>query len=152
MPACSPRRHWISHSTAWFCAWNVAGTLPSGQPHKLRPAGEGFDLKAIMDDPEVTTKISIGDGGFDLEPKTFGLGFTQQRIYLPNRSRLAARVEGKSSLARLGVGVHVTARRSMRDSVTTQKPPKTSAYRSSSKSSTSAARRSSWTSACPSAN
>jgi dCTP deaminase len=27
----------------------------------------------------------------------------------PHRSRLAARVEGKSSLARLGIGVHVTA-------------------------------------------
>src|SRR5260370_38238383 len=39
----------------------------------------------------------------------FVLGFTQQRIYLPNSSRLAARVEGKSSLARLGVGIHVTA-------------------------------------------
>jgi len=89
--------------------WNVPGSFPSGQPNKLRPAGEGFDLKAIMDDPKVTTKISIGDGGFDLEPKTFALGFTQQRIYLPNRSRLAARVEGKSSLARLGVGIHVTA-------------------------------------------
>jgi dCTP deaminase len=89
--------------------WNVPESLPCGQSHKIRPAGEGFDLKAIMDDPKVTTKISIGDGGFDLEPKTFALGFTQQRIYLPNRSRLAARVEGKSSLARLGVGIHVTA-------------------------------------------
>jgi dCTP deaminase len=89
--------------------WNVPESLPSGHPKKLRPAVEGFDLKAIMDDPKVTTKISIGQAGFDLEPKTFALGFTQQRIYLPNRSRLAARVEGKSSLARLGVGVHVTA-------------------------------------------
>jgi dCTP deaminase len=89
--------------------WNTPQPLPSGQPNKLRPAGEGFDLKAIMDDPRSTTKVVIGSAGFDLEPKTFALGFTQQRIYLPNRSRLAARVEGKSSLARLGVGVHVTA-------------------------------------------
>jgi dCTP deaminase len=89
--------------------WNIPRPLPSGQPNKLRPAGEGFDLKAIMDDPKSTTKVVIGSEGFDLEPKTFALGFTQQRIYLPNRSRLAARVEGKSSLARLGVGVHVTA-------------------------------------------
>jgi dCTP deaminase len=28
---------------------------------------------------------------------------------LPHTARLAARVEGKSSLARLGLGVHVTA-------------------------------------------
>jgi dCTP deaminase len=32
-----------------------------------------------------------------------------EQIQLPHRSRLAARVEGKSSLARLGLGVHVTA-------------------------------------------
>jgi len=32
-----------------------------------------------------------------------------ERIQLPPASRLAARVEGKSSLARLGLGVHVTA-------------------------------------------
>jgi len=32
-----------------------------------------------------------------------------QKIQLPHRSRIAARVEGKSSLARLGLGVHVTA-------------------------------------------
>jgi dCTP deaminase len=32
-----------------------------------------------------------------------------ERIQLPPSSRLAARVEGRSSLARLGLGVHVTA-------------------------------------------
>jgi dCTP deaminase len=37
------------------------------------------------------------------------LGWTRERIQLPPRSRLAARVEGKSSLARLGLGIHVTA-------------------------------------------
>jgi dCTP deaminase len=89
--------------------WNDPRPLPSGQLYKLRPAGEGFDLKAIMDDPGATTKVPISASGFDLEPRMFVLGFTQERIYLPNRSRLAARVEGKSSLARLGVGVHVTA-------------------------------------------
>jgi dCTP deaminase len=39
----------------------------------------------------------------------FLLGWTLEKVQLPHRSRLAARVEGKSSLARLGVGVHVTA-------------------------------------------
>jgi hypothetical protein len=32
-----------------------------------------------------------------------------ERVKLPHRSRLAARVEGKSSMGRLGLGVHVTA-------------------------------------------
>ncbi len=35
--------------------------------------------------------------------------WTIEKIWLPHRSRLGARVEGKSSLARLGIGVHVTA-------------------------------------------
>ncbi|MGD0511380.1 MAG: hypothetical protein ABSA33_06095 [Candidatus Micrarchaeaceae archaeon] len=34
---------------------------------------------------------------------------TEENIELPIHSRLAARVEGKSSLARLGIGIHVTA-------------------------------------------
>jgi dCTP deaminase len=89
--------------------WNDPVPLPPGQSHKLRPSSKEFDLKTIMDDPMTTTKVPIGPQGFDLEPRMFVLGFTQQRIYLPNRSRLAARVEGKSSLARLGVGIHVTA-------------------------------------------
>jgi dCTP deaminase len=89
--------------------WNDPDPRAPGTVHELRPASAGFDLKQIMDDPLATTKVAIGQDGFHLEPKVFILGFTQQRIYLPNRSRLAARVEGKSSLARLGVGIHVTA-------------------------------------------
>jgi dCTP deaminase len=89
--------------------WNDPDPSASGPIQELRPAAAGFDLKRIMDDPSATTKIPIGQEGFHLEPRVFILGFTQQRIYLPSRSRLAARVEGKSSLARLGVGIHVTA-------------------------------------------
>ena len=44
-----------------------------------------------------------------LRPKSFVLGWTAEKLSIPTRSRLAARVEGKSSLARLGVSVHVTA-------------------------------------------
>ena len=36
-------------------------------------------------------------------------GWTIEKIQLPHTSRIAARVEGKSSLARIGIGVHVTA-------------------------------------------
>jgi dCTP deaminase len=32
-----------------------------------------------------------------------------ERVKLPNYSHICARVEGKSSLARLGLGIHVTA-------------------------------------------
>jgi len=56
-----------------------------------------------------TEIVDIGSSHFDLQPKEFILGWTRERIKLPHRARLAARVEGKSSLARLGLGVHVTA-------------------------------------------
>jgi dCTP deaminase len=44
-----------------------------------------------------------------MEPGMFLLGWTVEKIQLPHTSRIAARVEGKSSLARIGIGVHVTA-------------------------------------------
>lgn len=47
--------------------------------------------------------------GYALKPTSFLLAWTTETIQLPNRSRLAARVEGKSSLARLGIGIHITA-------------------------------------------
>src|SRR5258708_6917479 len=37
------------------------------------------------------------------------LGWTEENVELPIEARLAARVEGKSSLARLGIGIHITA-------------------------------------------
>jgi dCTP deaminase len=47
--------------------------------------------------------------GYILEPGDFILGWTEEYIDLPTQSRIAARVEGKSSLARLGIGIHITA-------------------------------------------
>lgn len=49
------------------------------------------------------------DGSFILQPKKFALGITRERIGLPKESKLAARVEGRSTLARLGLVVHLTA-------------------------------------------
>src|SRR5262245_41063270 len=48
-------------------------------------------------------------GGYVLEPGTLMLGWTVEKLKLPPAARIAARVEGKSSLARIGLGVHVTA-------------------------------------------
>ncbi len=90
--------------------WREPGSDPSGQPIKLRPSGPGFNLRTMMADPQYSAGIAIDpQHGFDLGPRTVVLGYTQQKNYPPNQSRIAARVEGKSSLARLGVGVHVTA-------------------------------------------
>jgi len=49
------------------------------------------------------------DGSIILRPRDFILAVTAERVNFPREHRLAARVEGRSSLARLGVGVHVTA-------------------------------------------
>lgn len=49
------------------------------------------------------------DGSVCIAPRDFILAITEETIHLPPESRLAARIEGRSSLARLGLGIHVTA-------------------------------------------
>lgn len=49
------------------------------------------------------------DGTFILPPNKFVLGITRERVELPRKSKIAARVEGRSTLARLGLVVHLTA-------------------------------------------
>ncbi len=56
------------------------------------------------------TEVPLGDDGtVVIRPQELLLGITHEWIELPIPSRLAARVEGRSSLARLGLGIHVTA-------------------------------------------
>jgi len=52
-------------------------------------------------------KVNVS--GYELRPHAFLLAWTHEYIELPINSRIAARVEGKSSLARLGIGIHITA-------------------------------------------
>jgi dCTP deaminase len=47
--------------------------------------------------------------GYALEPAAFLLAWTRETITLPITSRLTARVEGKGSLTRLGLGVQLAA-------------------------------------------
>jgi dCTP deaminase len=49
------------------------------------------------------------NGQFRIDPGIFYLAPTHETVTLPIKSKLAARVEGKSSLARLGLVVHMTA-------------------------------------------
>jgi len=46
-------------------------------------------------------------GAFKLEPNHLVIGKTYEQFEIP--LHLAARIEGKSSLARMGLGVHITA-------------------------------------------
>jgi len=58
---------------------------------------------------EITHAEKIPASGFLLHPNVLTLGWTSEYVALDLETRIAARVEGKSSLARLGLGVHVTA-------------------------------------------
>jgi dCTP deaminase len=60
-------------------------------------------IKALTDNEEIDPVR-----GYPLERDTLVLGWTKEYIDL-KQSRLAARVEGKSSLARLGLSIHLTA-------------------------------------------
>jgi dCTP deaminase len=73
----------------------------------LDPAVDGYDYSEAI--TEVTEAATIGNEGYVVEPGVLVLMWTREYIKLPSQSRIAARVEGKSSLARLGLGVHVTA-------------------------------------------
>ena len=65
-----------------------------------------IDVRA--DQPELTELVEIGgDDPFILHPGEFVLGSTFERVQLPND--LVARLEGKSSLGRLGLLIHSTA-------------------------------------------
>jgi len=82
-------------------------TVSPGKQMLFRPETPDYDFKALMEQHGET--VLIPPDGHEVRPGEFYLGWTIEAIQLPYRSRIAARVEGKSSLARLGLGVHVTA-------------------------------------------
>jgi dCTP deaminase len=57
----------------------------------------------------LSDELIIGSDGFILHPNKFILGWTLEKVTLPMMARVSARVEGKSSLARLGLLIHFTA-------------------------------------------
>lgn len=71
------------------------------------PATDGYKYTDAANALSETREIEAE--GFVINPKVFVLGWTEESVELPIEARLAARVEGKSSLARLGIGIHITA-------------------------------------------
>lgn len=65
-----------------------------------------IDIAQVPEDHTELVDSADNDGRIMLGPGEFILGCTAERVALP--AQYAARVEGKSSLARLGVAVHVT--------------------------------------------
>jgi dCTP deaminase len=65
-------------------------------------------INVKLEQEELTEPVEIeGDEPFILHPGEFVLGSTLERVRLPND--LVARLEGKSSLGRLGLLIHSTA-------------------------------------------
>jgi len=69
-----------------------------------------LDLKRKINFESLMEKIKVEDGApFILQPKEFILATTKEEIILPDN--VMARLDGRSSLGRLGVVVHSTAAR-----------------------------------------
>lgn len=56
---------------------------------------------------ELCERKTIPDEGYKLEPQQFILAYTKEKITLP--SKIAARLEGRSTNARFGISIHNTA-------------------------------------------
>ena len=70
------------------------------------PTVPGFDVMAFL--RRNGREVTIPEGGsYELPPNQLVIGRTLETIELP--LHLAGRIEGKSSLARLGLSIHVTA-------------------------------------------
>jgi dCTP deaminase len=85
--------------------WKTATV--KGVEQIICPATDGYKFAEFA--KEYSDTRELGAEGYILNPQDFVLGWTEQSVELPTFSRLAARVEGKSSLARLGIGIHITA-------------------------------------------
>lgn len=81
-----------------FTTWKSSPGLP------IRPGMAGYKFTDL-----IQMQDTITSDLFELKSMSFVLAWTKEVVKIPNTSRLAARVEGKSSMARLGVSVHITA-------------------------------------------
>jgi dCTP deaminase len=73
----------------------------------LDPSSSDYVLRSFLENG--SKQVVIDPNGYVLEPNKLILAWTAETVALHGHGRVAARVEGKSSLARLGLAVHVTA-------------------------------------------
>jgi dCTP deaminase len=85
--------------------WGPPGGAGADVP--IDPSSPEFNTNALIQ--QLTQPSSCEGEGYVMQPNSFVLGWTLEKVKLPNTSRIGARVEGKSSLARIGLGTHVTA-------------------------------------------
>lgn len=75
--------------------------------HFLLPDPDIDNLDLADLDADHMHPLSVGGGGLVVEPGDFILGSTRETISLP--SNFLGRIEGKSSIGRVGLLIHVTA-------------------------------------------
>ena len=68
-----------------------------------------FDYRNMSNAYMEVIQSSEDNGSIVIKPDEFVLAVTKERIHLPEKSRIAARIEGRSTLARIGLSVHLTA-------------------------------------------
>lgn len=78
-----------------------------GLEQAIDPSHKDFQPERTLE--LVSQKITIPPDGYLLKPNILMLAWTKEYVNLVSHNRVAARVEGKSSLARFGLGIHVTA-------------------------------------------
>ncbi|QQS59583.1 dCTP deaminase [Candidatus Peregrinibacteria bacterium] len=67
-----------------------------------------LDPLKMKEEEEITRLIEVASGEpFIVQPGEFALGVTLEKVHIPND--MVARVEGRSSLGRLGIIIHSTA-------------------------------------------
>ena len=86
-----------------FRQW-VADPRVEGSKHVI-----DLDSINLADLIAYTEPLPVTNGLVTIEPGAFVLVRTLEHVTLPVRSKLAARVEGKSKQARLGLTAHITA-------------------------------------------
>jgi dCTP deaminase len=94
--------------------WDEALVQPASVDVRLSGVFRVFDhhrypcIDPAVDQPELTRPVEVADGeAFVLHPGDFVLGSTLETVTLG--AAIAGRVEGKSSLGRLGLLTHATA-------------------------------------------
>lgn len=81
---------------------------PSYLRNVIDPTHQDYDTDEALKQITTTKEIDHSNG-YELKCDELVLAWTSEYVSLPLDTRVAARVEGKSSLARLGVAVHMTA-------------------------------------------
>lgn len=91
--------------------WKPVGELwqlPRGAEPSLVIDAAHIDVKKLVDSCAREARKEA-DTAWVLKPGVLALAKTRERIELPREAKIAARVEGRSTLARLGLVVHLTA-------------------------------------------